>query len=216
MDDTSPLPSTMEKWSECISVWPLPSWVNDVVWSLSLHSSVVRWSRGIKLPPKLWQSGINHDDTPRFYSITLLAKIKLITKTNIWTYISIITTTLNDQNHILETCIGSALIFLFWLNPICLHGEGGVYDLYCSQPPGGDQEPTASLKITFQDEWDTPDTHTLTFKCLGSVLFDKTDQNWRYSKDFYINAHEMFKDFFQKHYDKTLPTPTFWTVEYIY
>ncbi len=111
MDNTSPLPSTMEKWSECISVWPLPSWVNDVVWSLSLHSSVVRWSRGIKLPPKLWQSGINHDDTPRFYSITLLAKIKLITKTNIWTYISIITTTLNDQNHILETCIGSALIF---------------------------------------------------------------------------------------------------------
>jgi len=26
-----------------------------------------------------------------------------------------------------------------------LHGEGGVYDLYCSQPPGGDQNALDSL-----------------------------------------------------------------------
>ncbi len=30
-------------------------------------------------------------------------------------------------------------------------------------------------------------THTLTFKCLGSVRFDKIDQNWQDSKNFYIN-----------------------------
>ncbi len=28
-----------------------------------------------------------------------------------------------------------------------------VYDLYCSQPPGGDQR---ARSFTFQDEWDTP------------------------------------------------------------
>ncbi len=38
MDDTSPLPSTIEKWSKCILVRLLPSWVNDVIWSLSLRS----------------------------------------------------------------------------------------------------------------------------------------------------------------------------------
>ncbi len=113
MDDASPLPSTnvTEKWSECISVGPLPSWVNNIIWSLSLHSSVVRWSCGIKLPPKLPQTQISHNDTPRFYSIKLLAKIKLITKNNNWTYISMRTTTLNDQNHILENCIGSVINF---------------------------------------------------------------------------------------------------------
>lgn len=41
-------------------------------------------------------------------------------------------TILNDQKHLWENCIVS-------LSPICFHGEGGVYDLYCSQPPGGDQ-----------------------------------------------------------------------------
>ncbi len=31
-------------------------------------------------------------------------------------------------------------------------GEGGVYDLYCSQPPGGDQR---ARSFTLKDEWDT-------------------------------------------------------------
>ncbi len=35
-------------------------------------------------------------------------------------------------------------------DPIRLHGEGGVYHLYCSQPPGGQKEPTASLFRTIQ------------------------------------------------------------------
>ncbi len=30
-------------------------------------------------------------------------------------------------------------------HPIRLHGEGGVYDLYCIQSPGGDQDALASL-----------------------------------------------------------------------
>ncbi len=181
-----------------------------------LEPESAQWCREVEpwnqTPAQTPADPINHDDTPCFYSITLLAKIKLITKTNIWTYISIITTTLNDQNHILETCIESALIFFYfdWIPFVYMERAGFMT---CTV---GDQESTASLKITFQDEWDTPDTHTLTLKCLGSVIFDKTDQNWWYSKDFYINAHEMFKDFFQKHYEKTLPTPTFWTVEYIY
>ncbi len=68
---------------------------------------------------------------------------------NNWTYISVITTTLNDQNHISENCIGSVIfIFYFDWSPICLHGEGGVYDLYCSQPPGAIKEPAASLLRT--------------------------------------------------------------------
>ncbi len=77
---------------------------------------------------------INHNDTPLFYSIKILAKMKRITKMSNWTYIRVITTTLNDQNHISENCIGSAI-----LSPIRLHGEGRVYDLYCSHPPGDEQ-----------------------------------------------------------------------------
>ncbi len=54
---------------------------------------------------------INHNDMPHFYSIKLLAKTKLITKMNNWTYISVITTTLNEQNNISENCIGSVIHF---------------------------------------------------------------------------------------------------------
>ncbi len=61
-----------------------------------------------------------------------------------------ITTALNDQNHISENCIGSVI---FDWSPIRLHGEGGVYDLYCSQPPGGDQR---ARRFTFPDMWGTP------------------------------------------------------------
>ncbi len=55
------------------------------------------------------------------------------------------------------------LIFLF--SPIRLHGEGGVYDLYCSQPPEGDQRASS---FTFKDEWDTPEPATAT--CKVSIL----------------------------------------------
>jgi len=34
--------------------------------------------------------------------------------------------------------------FLIWLLVIGLHGKGGVHDLYCSHPPGGDQNVLAS------------------------------------------------------------------------
>ncbi len=78
---------------------------------------------------------------------------------NNWTYINVITTTLNDQNHILEICIGSVIIvFCFDRSPIRLHGEGGVYDLYSSQPPGGDQR---ARSFTFKDEWDRPAENTI-------------------------------------------------------
>ncbi len=59
MDDASLLSSTTEKWSEYISLWLLPSWVNYIIWSPSLRSwgsfgarvcaVVARWSHGIKL-----------------------------------------------------------------------------------------------------------------------------------------------------------------------
>ncbi len=42
--------------------------------------------------------------------------------------------------------------FFFDSSPIRLHGEGGVYDLYCSQPPGGDQR---ARSFTFPDMWGT-------------------------------------------------------------
>ncbi len=45
------------------------------------------------------------------------------------------------------------LFFYFDWSPIRLHGEGGVYDLYCSQPPGGDQR---ARSFTFPDMWGTP------------------------------------------------------------
>ncbi len=60
---------------------------------------------------------------------------------NNWTFISVITITLNNQNHISENVIiwkCNLFIYFDW-SPIRLHGEGGVYDLYYSQPPGGDQ-----------------------------------------------------------------------------
>ncbi len=47
-------------------------------------------------------------------------------------------------------------MFYFDSSPIRLHVEGGVYDLYCSQPAGGDQRAAASLLKTWY-------THTLTY-----------------------------------------------------
>ncbi len=81
------------------------------------------------------------------------------------TYISVITTTLYDQNHISENCIGS-VIYFYW-SLIRLHGEGGVYDLYCSQPPGGDQR---ARSFTFKDKWDTPGLCPLNHKLIGYYL----------------------------------------------
>ncbi len=36
--------------------------------------------------------------------------------------------------------------YFFYSSPIRLHGVGGVYDLYCSQPPGGDQNPRSDCE----------------------------------------------------------------------
>ncbi len=60
--------------------------------------------------------------------------------------------TLNDQNHISENCNGSVIIIIFWLKSHSFTWSG-VYDLYCSQPPGGDQR---ARSFSFKDEWDTP------------------------------------------------------------
>ncbi len=84
---------------------------------------------------------------------------------NNWTYISMMKTTLNDQNHISENCIGIVIYFfiltspIYLLSPIRLPGEGRVYDLYCSQPPGGDQR---ARSFTLKDEWDTRYIYTHT------------------------------------------------------
>ncbi len=51
------------------------------------------------------------------------------------------------------------LIIYFDSSPIHLHGEGGVYDLYCSQPPGGDQR---ARSFTFPDTWGTHGHHPIT------------------------------------------------------
>ncbi len=97
---------------------------------------------------------INHNDTPRFYSIKLLAKIKMITKMNNWTYISVITYLKWPKPYFGKLYWKCNLFFYFDWSPIRLHGEGGVYDLYCSQPPGGDQR---ARSFTLKDEWDTPE-----------------------------------------------------------
>ncbi len=130
-----------------------------------LEPESAQWCREVEqwnqTPAQTPADPINHDDTPRFYSITLLAKIKLITKTNNWKYISIITTTLNDQNHILETCIWSALYFFILTESHSFTWRGqGLWPVLQPAPRGAIKEPAASLKITFQDDWHTRYTHT--------------------------------------------------------
>ncbi len=67
-------------------------------------------------------------------------------------------TTLNYQNHIFEKLYWKCnSFFSFDSSPIGLNGEGGVYNLYYSQPPGSDQR---AHSFTFKDEWDTPGWRT--------------------------------------------------------
>ncbi len=129
------LKKSIRSHSQLVTYWCLVrTFWHDFVWRQSLRS--------------------NHNDTPNFYSIKLIAKIKLITKMNNWTYISVITTTLNDQNHISEKLYWKCNNFFYFdWSPIPLHGEGGVYDLYCSQPPGGDKR---ACSFIFKNEWDAP------------------------------------------------------------
>jgi len=53
-----------------------------------------------------------------------------------------------------------------------LHGEGGVYDLCCSQPPGGDQR---ARSLTFPDMWCTPNLNIqyIKIKNRPSTLYEK-------------------------------------------
>lgn len=118
--------------------------MNSWLYIFDLPSKLRRSSEKLSITP------VNHKDTPCFYSIKLLAKIKLITKTNNWTYICVITTTLNGWNHLSGIFHWKCNLFL---SPIRLHEEGGSYDQFWLQPPGGDQR---SRSVTFLDERDTP------------------------------------------------------------
>ncbi len=83
----------------------------------------------------------------------LLAKMKLITKMNNWTYIRVITTTLNDQNHILENCIGSVIYFYILTQvPFVYMERAGFMTCTAASHQGAIKEPAASLF----DMWGTP------------------------------------------------------------
>ncbi len=62
------------------------------------------------------------------------------------------------------------ILFYFDWNPIRLHGQSGVYDLYCSQPPEGDKR---ARSFTFKDERDTHVVHEKWRKVSWSVLINK-------------------------------------------
>ncbi len=150
----------------------------------------MRCSRGIKLPPK-------HNDTPRFYSIKLLAKIKLITKTNNWTYISVITTSLT-KTIFRKIVLAVQFIFYFDSSPIRSHGEGRVYDLYCSQPPGGDQR---ARSLTFQDVWGTPDLYISMGTTMSMMLLFTRSSSIRLGQP----RHHFQKSQFWSVYTETQP-----------
>ncbi len=117
---------------------------------------VVRWSRGIKLPPKLPQTQSAITTCPVFYSTKLLAKIKLITKLNIYQHNNYLKWPKPYFGKLYLKC--NSFFYFDW-SPIHLHGEGGVFDLYCSQPPGGDER---ARRFALKDEWDTPACTTQT------------------------------------------------------
>ncbi len=111
---------------------------------LKLDSSVVTLQN--QTPAQTPADPINHNDTPRFYGIKLLAKMKLITKINNWTYIRVITTTLNDQNHILENCIGSVInFFILTQVPFVYMERAGFMTCTAANHQGAIKEPAASL-----------------------------------------------------------------------
>ena len=59
------------------------------------------------------------------------------------------------------------LIFQFGSCPIHQHGGGGTYDLYCSQPPGGDPDVLASLLGTLMGfRWKEEDGISLFYALL--------------------------------------------------
>ncbi len=136
MDDTSPLPKSEAK----ASVWPLPSCENDVIWSPSLRS---RDSFGARVcAVESWGGAAESNSRPN----KLLAKMKLITKMNNWTYIRVITTTLNDQNHILENCIGSVIYFYILTQvPFVYMERAGFMTCTAASHQGAIKEPAASL-----------------------------------------------------------------------
>ncbi len=76
---------------------------------------------------------------------------------NNWTYIRVITTTLNDQNHILENCIGSVIYFFILTQvPFVYMERAGFMTCTAANHQGGDQR---ARSFTFHEVWDTPGLH---------------------------------------------------------
>ncbi len=68
---------------------------------------------------------------------------------NNWTYISVITTTLNDQNHITEHCIGSVInVFILTDVPLVYMEGAGFMACTAASHQGAIKEPAASLLRT--------------------------------------------------------------------
>ncbi len=68
---------------------------------------------------------------------------------NNWTYIRVITMTLNDQNHILENCIGSVInFFILTQVPFVYMERVGFMTCTAASHQGAIKEPAASLFLT--------------------------------------------------------------------
>ncbi len=65
---------------------------------------------------------------------------------NNWTYISVITTTLNDQNNISQNCIGSVIFFCFLTEvPFVYMERAGFMTCTAANHQGAIKEPAGSL-----------------------------------------------------------------------
>ncbi len=141
----------MDSPTQYVFLWILPCLVAEIIlcrpfW---VNTMLFQWGGKDRFSPRqLRDTDQVYNVTPQFYSIKLLSKIKLITKTNNWTYINVITT-LNDQNHISENCIGSVIYFFILTEVSFVYIErAGFMTCTASSHQGGIKEPTASLSRT--------------------------------------------------------------------
>ncbi len=93
---------------------------------------------------------------------------------NNWTYISVITTTLNDQNHISENCIRSVIYFFILTQvPFVYMERVGFMTCTAASHQGALKEPAASLFRTCEAHpfWTWYHTNTMIFFVQVSWLY---------------------------------------------
>ncbi len=120
------------------------------VFSLHCPSPCTRMTAHLKTPlSSSWSLQTTPHSSVSFRTVTsLLTDMRLKS----WLYGAVLTTWSLTRSKLWRWSWTSGEFFYFDWIPIRLHEEGEVYDLYCSQPTGGDQR---ARSFTFKDEWDT-------------------------------------------------------------